>query len=177
MRDFVLETEQVVPRPLPEVFAFFSDASNLQRLTPDSVHFQILTPMPIEMKPGAIIDYRIRLSGFPVRWRTRINEWNPHASAPSFVDEQLRGPYRKWVHLHTFESIPGGTRLRDRVVYAVPGGPGLERMVEKLFVRPQLERIFAYRRGVIQRVFGDAALAPGHAGAARGFSSAGASIA
>lgn len=119
MREFTLRVEQEVSSPLERVFGFFSDAGNLERLTPAMLRFEILTPRPIEMRVGAPIDYRIRLHGIPMRWRTRINEWEPMRG---FVDEQIRGPYRKWVHRHTFERTARGTLVRDEVVYAVEGG-------------------------------------------------------
>ena len=147
MREFVLKVEQEIERPLERVFAFFADAANLQRLTPGFLHFEILTPMPIEMRVGALIDYRIRLHGMAVKWRTEIAVWEPMRR---FVDVQLRGPYRKWVHTHTFEATSRGTLVRDEVVYAVPGGG----LVERLFVRPRLEEIFGYRKKAIVACLG-----------------------
>ena len=149
MPTFTLETEQFVPRPLAEVFSFFADALNLQRLTPPWLHFDVLTPAPIEMKAGALIDYKLRVHGLPIRWRTRINEWQP---PHRFVDEQIRGPYRLWRHQHTFEQREGGTVMRDRVEYAVIGG----RWVNALFVRPDLRRIFRYRAAAMREIFGGA---------------------
>ncbi len=146
MRTFTLEAEQFVPRPLVEVFAFFADAVNLQRLTPPWLHFEVLTPAPIEMRAGALIDYKLRVHGVPMRWRTRICEWQP---PHRFVDEQIRGPYRLWRHLHTFEERDGGTLMRDRVEYAVIGG----RVVNALFIRPDLRRIFKYRAEAMRDVF------------------------
>ncbi len=140
---FLLEAEQVVPRIRDEVFPFFADASNLETLTPPWLGFRILTPRPILMRPGTIIDYRISLRGIPMRWRTLISTWEPPYR---FVDEQLRGPYARWVHEHTFDEVPGGTLCRDRVSYALPVGGQLGRWAHTLFVRRDLERIFAYRR-------------------------------
>src|SRR5689334_5534847 len=117
---YLLEQTQNIPRPLEEVFDFFSRAENLETLTPDSVRFKILTPLPIEMKAGTLIDYQIRISGIPVKWRTEIIEWEP---GKRFRDIQLFGPYNKWDHLHVFESIPGGTRMKDYVEYQMPLGP------------------------------------------------------
>jgi ligand-binding SRPBCC domain-containing protein len=163
VHEFVLDVVQDIPRPVEEVFPFFADAGNLQQITPPFLHFQILTPLPIDMHEGTLIDYRIRLHGIPIRWRTRIARWVPithppgtqpaGTPTPSFIDEQIKGPYRKWVHTHTFEPIATGTRARDQVIYAVPGGPGVERIIERLFIRPQLDRIFAYRRQVIADYF------------------------
>ena len=138
-----------IGRPLPEVFAFFADAANLERLTPASLGFHILTPAPIEMGPGTRIDYRLTLSGVPVRWRTLITVWEPGSC---FVDEQERGPYALWRHLHAFEAEAGGTRMRDEVTYALPLG-WLGEAAHHLWVKRQLAHIFDYRERVIARVF------------------------
>ncbi len=148
----LLEREQFVPRPRHEVFAFFADASNLERLTPASLHFNILTPAPIEMRPGALIDYRLRLLGVPFRWRTLIEAFEPETR---FVDVQLRGPYRSWRHTHEFRDAPGGTIVRDRVEYEMPLGP-LGEIARRVFVDRQLETIFGHRRDVIRRIFAGA---------------------
>lgn len=131
----------VLPAALEEVWGFFSDPRNLQRITPPALEFRITTPLPIEMREGAIIDYRLRIRGVPVRWRTRIAAWEP---GRRFVDEQVRGPYRKWVHEHRFREVPGGVEAVDRVEYRPPGGV-LEPLVHALFVWPEVRRIFAYR--------------------------------
>jgi ligand-binding SRPBCC domain-containing protein len=141
-----LRYSQLLPVPRADVFPFFAAAENLERLTPPWLHFRILTPTPFAMRRGALIDYRIRLHGLPLRWRTEIAEWEPPFR---FVDTQLRGPYRLWVHTHTFTDVPGGTRCDDEIRYAVPGG----RLVDTLFVRSQVERIFAYRQGVLNELF------------------------
>ena len=146
----VLETEQVVAVGVEETFAFFSNAVNLDAITPPSLGFTILTPLPIVMREGALIEYRLRLMGMPIHWRTRIDEWNP---GRSFTDTQLRGPYALWVHRHSFAPHRDGTLIRDRVDYALPL-PYLTAPIQALFVRPMIERIFAYRREVIARVLG-----------------------
>jgi ligand-binding SRPBCC domain-containing protein len=136
-----------LPRPLAEVFSFFGDAGNLQELTPPFLHFRVLTPRPIEMKPGTLIDYRIRLHGIPVGWTTKITVWEP---PHRFVDDQLRGPYRLWHHEHTFEEVEGGTLCADRVRYAVLGGA----LVNRLLVERDVRKIFAYRHQRLQQLFG-----------------------
>lgn len=148
----VLEREQVVPRARGEVFAFFSDARNLERLTPAGLSFAILTPGPIAMRAGAVIDYRIKLSGVPFRWRTLIEAYEPDRR---FVDVQTAGPYKTWRHVHEFRDVPGGTAISDRVEYELPFGP-LGRAARALFVRRQLDGIFDYRRATIGAMFGSA---------------------
>ena len=158
-----------LPRPLEVVFDFFADARNLEVLTPPWLRFQIVTPEPIAMRPGARIAYRLKLHGIPLRWDSEIAVWEPPYR---FVDVQRRGPYRRWVHEHTFEEQGGGTLVSDHVRYAVLGGA----LVERLFVRPDVEKIFAYRREKLIETFGErvgaspavaAAPQPGQLGAAR----------
>jgi ligand-binding SRPBCC domain-containing protein len=153
MKVHVFQTEQVLAAPLASVFSFFSDAANLEAITPPSLRFRILTPPPIEMFEGALIRYRLALHGVPMTWLTRIEEWHPERC---FVDRQLRGPYAMWVHRHTFEPHPRGTRVHDRVNYALPLDP-LSRAAHALFVRPQVRNIFAYRRQALARRFGEPA--------------------
>ena len=136
---FTLDRAQWLPAPLAAVFDFYADAFNLELLTPPWLRFQVLTPPPITMAPGVEIDYRLRLHGIPLRWRSRITAWAPPYR---FVDEQIRGPYRHWVHEHTFTARNGGALARDTVTYATPGGW----LADRLLVRPDLNRIFAYRQ-------------------------------
>lgn len=148
MTTWELRASLRLPRPRPEVFAFFADAGNLEALTPPWLGFHILTPQPIEMRPGALIEYRLRVHGFPVRWQTEITAWEPPGR---FVDEQRRGPYRQWIHEHTFEEAPGGnTIVRDRVRYRVPFG----RLANWLVVERDARTIFAYRTQALLRKFG-----------------------
>lgn len=146
---YLLTCSTVLPRRRAEVFEFFADAGNLETLTPPLLRFQILTPLPIALRPGALIDYRLRLHGVPIRWRTEITEWEPPLR---FVDQQLRGPYRLWHHEHTFEEVEGGTLATDRVHYAFLPVLG----VHRLFVEPDLRRIFAYRLERMRERFGGA---------------------
>ena len=144
-----LETTTLLPPTADNVFAFFANAENLERITPPELAFQILTPTPIDIKEGAIIDYRLRLFGGPFRWRTRIVEWQPNER---FIDEQVRGPYCSWKHVHTFAPSEAGTRMTDRVEYRLPLLPlGL---VALPLVRRQLDRIFSYRASAIQQLLG-----------------------
>jgi ligand-binding SRPBCC domain-containing protein len=145
---YTLDQVQLVRRPLSDVFAFFADPSNLQLLTPPLLNFRILTPVPIEMREGTLIDYRISIRGVPLRWRTRIEEYAPMRS---FVDIQLRGPYRSWRHTHEFTERPEGTEVRDHIEYSLPFGP-LGSVAHALFVRRDLEQIFEFRRDAIERL-------------------------
>lgn len=150
MRTYTLASDIWIPRPIDEVFDFFADAHNLDLLTPSWLDFHILTPRPILMATGTLIDYRLRVRGVPINWRTRIDAWEP---PHRFVDQQIRGPYRQWIHEHTFESRDGGTVVRDRVDYAVPGWI-LAPLVHALFVGPDVRRIFAYRQMRMKDLFG-----------------------
>lgn len=158
MAQHLLERAQHIPRPRREVFAFFADARNLERITPPTLRFLILTPGPIPMRGGTSIDYRLSLFGVPFGWRTLIEAFEPESR---FVDTQLRGPYRRWRHTHLFEDAPGGTLMRDRVEYELPLGP-LGDLAHALAVRRQLRAIFDHRRDVIARLFPPA---PGRAAA------------
>jgi ligand-binding SRPBCC domain-containing protein len=140
----LLEREQRVEYPLDHVFEFFAAARNLERLTPSWLSFEVLTPEPIDMQVGTLIDYRLRLRGIPLRWTSRIEEWVP---GRSFTDRQLKGPYGLWHHRHTFETDGEATIVRDAVHYGLPLGP-LGELSHALFVRRDLERIFAFRHAV-----------------------------
>ena len=136
-----IATDMTLARPLADVFEFFSDANNLEAITPPELRFEIRTSGPIAMHAGTRIDYRLHLYGFPVRWRTRISVWEPGVR---FVDEQESGPFRPWIHEHRFESVsPTSTRIRDEVQYGLPFEP-IGRLALPL-VRAKLARIFAYR--------------------------------
>jgi ligand-binding SRPBCC domain-containing protein len=150
LRTRTLTTEQWLPRPVAEVFDFFSDAHNLDVLTPPWLRFRILTPRPIVLLQGSILDYRLRWRGIPLAWRTEISAWQ---SPYRFLDRQVRGPYRLWLHEHTFEDRDGGTLMRDRVDYAVPGWL-LAPLLARLIVARDVERIFAYRRWKMRELFG-----------------------
>lgn len=150
MKIHVLEREQRVERPLEEVFEFYGDARNLEAITPAFLGFEVLTP-EVVMRPGARIDYKLRLHGVPVKWRTRIEVWEPPRR---FVDVQVSGPYALWHHTHSFEPAgEGATVLRDRVRYALPLGP-LGELARLLLVERDVERIFDHRRDAVAAHFG-----------------------
>ncbi|MDP2138882.1 MAG: SRPBCC family protein [Candidatus Didemnitutus sp.] len=146
MKQRTFQAEIWLPLPPEELFGFFADAANLDAITPPWLNFRMVTPPPIAMREGALIDYRLSLHGIPLRWRTLISVWQPPGR---FVDEQVRGPYRQWIHEHTFEARDGGTLARDVVHYAVP----LDFLVHRWFVRPDIERIFAYRTAALRKLF------------------------
>ena len=149
-RIYALERTQRLELPVERVFEFYAQAGNLAVLTPPWMGFEVITPGPIEMRPGALIDYRLTLHGVPVRWRTRIAVWEPPLR---FVDVQVRGPYALWEHTHTFERDGDDAALiGDRVRYAIPLGL-LGRAAHAAFVRRDLERVFDYReRAVAERL-------------------------
>jgi ligand-binding SRPBCC domain-containing protein len=150
MRVYRLIRKQFVPRALKEVFPFFEAPENLARITPRAMGFEILTPPPVVMREGALIDYTIRILGVPVRWTSLIADYEP---PHRFVDVQLRGPYTYWHHTHTFEESEGGTIIRDDVRYVIPFG-WLGGLVHALVVRRRLTDIFDYRRSAIELILG-----------------------
>jgi ligand-binding SRPBCC domain-containing protein len=147
VREYTLHDELWLPRPISEVFPFFAEAANLEKLTPPWLKFSVVTPGPIVMQKGALIDYRIGVHGLPIRWRTEILEWDPPLR---FVDLQLKGPYTLWHHTHTFAERDGGTVCSDDVRYRPFGGA----LIQLLFVRRDVERIFAFRRQRLRELFG-----------------------
>jgi len=143
--EHVLETAFDLPLTVDVVFAFFAEATNLERITPPELHFEILTPLPIEMKVGTMIEYQLSLFGMPFRWASRITEWKPPRR---FVDEEVRGPYGLWVHTHTFAASGSGTRVGDHVRYRLPLTPVGD--IAYPIVRRQLGRIFSYREQAVR---------------------------
>jgi ligand-binding SRPBCC domain-containing protein len=147
VKEFQFSTELWLPCPRAELFTFFADPTNLQEITPSWLQFEILTPMPVTMKPGLLLDYRIRVHRFPLHWRTEITEWDP---PHQFVDIQLKGPYKLWHHTHRFIEQGGGTLCTDQVRYWPLGGA----LTNRLFVRRDIERIFQHRHSRMQILLG-----------------------
>ena len=142
-----LRATMEVQRPINEVFAFFSDAANLETITPPWLNFRILTPMPLEISQGALLDYKIRLHMIPIRWRTEICDWQPPYQ---FVDQQLKGPYKRWYHEHKFTDLGDGvTSVIDNVHYIPRGGS----LIHRVMVKPDLEKIFMYRQEKLTEIF------------------------
>lgn len=167
MSERVLEREQFFPLPIDQVFAPFADAGNLQAITPPWLHFRIISTLPIEMRERAVIEYRLRFHGVPVRWRTVIESWDP---PHRFTDLQVRGPFALWHHTHTFERVEGGTLARDRVRYRVGFGP-LGELANLLFVGRDLERIFDFRRTAVLDLVTDSPGDDTHASPPEGWAS------
>jgi ligand-binding SRPBCC domain-containing protein len=165
-RSYRLERSQLVPLPPDDTFAFFSDASNLEVITPPWLRFRIRTRRPIHMQEGTLIDYRLALHRVPLRWRTQITLWQPRRM---FVDTQVRGPFSLWEHTHSFEPTGRGTVIRDVVRYRLPFGL-LGAIVHRALVRRDLERIFDFRRDAVERLLGGTEqhpVASQHAGRSR----------
>lgn len=146
MRVRNFESQLWLPQPRGKVFAFFSDAQNLDLITPPWMHFQTIKQSQGEMQQGTVMDHRLRIHGFPLRWRSEITDWDPPTR---FVDQQVRGPYRLWIHEHRFEERDGGTLVQDHVSYAVL----FDFLIHRSFIRPDIERIFAYRGKKLREIF------------------------
>lgn len=149
MKVHTLRRVTVINRPVTEVFDFFSKAENLELLTPAGLSFRIVSPLPIDMYEGRLIDYRIKVNGIPFKWRTEISKWDPPFC---FTDRQLIGPYTKWHHTHYFKDLGTDTEMTDVVEYLSPGG-WLEPLVHKLFVHRKVEHIFDYRERKLKELF------------------------
>jgi ligand-binding SRPBCC domain-containing protein len=154
----LLERRQRVELPVEEAFDFYGDARNLERITPPWLDFRVVTPEPIQMGPGTLLDYRLKLHRVPVKWRTRIESWEP---PDRFLDAQLNGPYALWEHTHTFEPDgPTATFIGDRIRYSIPLGP-LGELARVLIVRRDLERIFDFRRDAVAELLATPAASEG----------------
>lgn len=146
-KEYILQSRIRVPGKLPDIFKFFSNPLNLKKLTPAKLQFEVLTPEPIEMGVGTILDYKMKIYGFPVYWRTRITEWDPPVV---FADLQERGPYKQWIHEHRFFDEGDTTMMQDTVRYRVRGGA----LVHSLVVKRDVLKIFGYRKKIFSEIFG-----------------------
>ncbi|MGH7871555.1 MAG: SRPBCC family protein [Candidatus Binatia bacterium] len=146
MKTYRLQTELWLPHARDQVFDFFADPRNLEQLTPNWLHFEIVNRPDIAIRQGTRLDYRLRMRGIPLRWQSEIAAWEP---PHRFVDRQTNGPYSLWVHEHTFSECDSGTMVGDNVEYAVPGGA----LVQRFLVAPDLERIFRYRHRMLEEIF------------------------
>ena len=149
MKLYTLESNQFINTPIEEVFQFFSKPENLSVITPAKLGFKILSPNPIKMEVGRLIDYNIYLLGIPIHWRTLITDYEP---PNMFVAQQIKGPYAMWHHTHTFHKVKGGVEIKDRVVYSIPFG-FLGRLLNYLWIKRDLNNIFLHRKKVIDKLF------------------------
>lgn len=148
MAEHILTRRQTLNLPIEQVFDFFADAANLERITPPELNFHIITPQPINIKKGALIDYKLSLRGLPITWKTEITQWNP---PHDFVDTALKSPYKQWIHLHTFETGEAGeTIMHDVVRYRLPFEPLGD--AAHWFVRRELDYIFDYRQKIVTEI-------------------------
>ncbi|MEO6587724.1 MAG: SRPBCC family protein [Pyrinomonadaceae bacterium] len=149
MSEHILERKQVIKRPIKEIFDFFADAVNLEKITPPELNFHITTPQPIDIKKGTLIEYQLKLRGIPIKWKTEITQWNPPFD---FVDTALKSPYKQWIHLHSFEEGESGeTIMKDKVRYRLPLEPLGD--LAHWYVKKELKYIFDYRYKVIEKIF------------------------
>lgn len=149
MAEHILTRNLTLDVPLEEVFDFFADAVNLERITPPELRFHIITPQPIDIKKGTLIDYQLKLRGLPLTWKTVISVWNPPLE---FVDEALKSPYKQWIHRHTFTKLEKNkTLIVDEVKYRLPLEPLGD--AAHFFVRRELNYIFDYRQKAVTEIF------------------------
>ena len=148
MAEYLFNSSLTIDRPRDEVFAFFSNAENLERITPPELGFHIVTPRPIDIKKGTLIDYKLSVHGLSFCWRTEITRWDPPFE---FIDMQLSGPYKQWIHLHRFtEPEPGKTLMEDEIRYRLPLEPLGD--IAQFFIERQLKYIFDFRRTVVEEI-------------------------
>lgn len=149
MLEQVFQTKQFINKPISEVFSFFAEAKNLEKITPEFLNFRILKMNTPEIQKNSLIDYQLKLHGIPLKWKTLISEFIPNER---FIDEQLKGPYTKWVHTHTFQEKDGGTLIKDHVVYKIPLGI-IGKTLLGNYIRNDITKIFNYRYNIIDKHF------------------------
>lgn len=148
MAEYILERTQIIDLPREQVFDFFADAGNLERITPPELNFHIITQQPIDIKKGCLIDYQLKMRGIPIKWKTEITQWNPPFD---FIDSALKSPYKQWIHLHKFNVGENGeTIMEDTVRYRLPFEPFGDFAL--WFVRKELNYIFDYRKKVVEKI-------------------------
>ena len=148
MAEHIIDQSFSIGQSKEDIFDFFASAENLERLTPPWLNFKIISSLPINMDVGTVIEYEIKLHGIPIRWESEITLWDP---PHRFCDIQRKGPYKKWVHEHIFETSDVGTLVKDKVNYEVIGG----NLINKLFVKNDLAKIFNYRQATLLTIFND----------------------
>jgi len=148
-KEYLLEKHQFISKSKSEVFDFFKTPENLEKITPKKLSFKIITPLPIVMRKGTLIEYKIKILGIPIYWRTLINKYNP---PNTFRDTQLNGPYEIWDHTHIFKECKNGTMMIDRIVYSIPYS-FIGRLANFIWVKRELKNIFNYRYKIIEEIF------------------------
>ncbi len=143
------ESTQFVKKNIKDVFNFFSAAENLETITPPFLCFKVLSKSTPNIQKGTIIQYKLKIHHIPVKWITHITEFEKNKY---FIDSQEKGPYKKWVHRHSFEEIKNGTLIHDQVDYIIPAGI-LGQMLLSRFIKNDIQCIFSYRKEVIERIF------------------------
>jgi|TARA_B100000953_G_scaffold65793_1_gene52623 hypothetical protein len=149
MKIYELVKTQVIDSSIDNVFDFFAKPENLKTITPEKLSFNIITPTPITMDKGTVIDYTIRLFGIQVHWRALITRYDP---PHEFIDEQIKGPYNFWYHTHKFKEVEGGVEISDRVNYSIPMGV-FGQVLHFLWIKRDLEKIFSHRKRIIDNIF------------------------
>ncbi len=148
MTEHILTRKLTLDLPREQVFEFFANARNLERITPSQLNFHIVTPQPIKLQKGTLIDYKLKLRGLSLKWRTEITEWNPPFS---FTDEALKSPYKQWIHRHVFTEIAANkTLIEDEVKYRLPFAPFGD--MAHFFVRQELNHIFDFRQKTVTEI-------------------------
>lgn len=156
MAEHILKRELTIELPRGDVFVFFADAGNLERITPPELNFHIITPQPIDIRQGALIDYKLKMRGLPMKWRTEISVWEPPFR---FVDQQLIGPYKQWIHTHTFTEISAErTLIEDEVRYRLPLEPLGD--LSHFIIRRELDHIFDFRQKAVAEILQGAGHSP-----------------
>jgi ligand-binding SRPBCC domain-containing protein len=148
MAEHILTRKLTLDLPRAQVFDFFADAANLERITPPELNFRIITAQPIDIRQGALIDYQLRLRGIPLTWKTEISVWRPPFE---FVDRALKSPYKQWIHRHTFTELEKNkTLIEDEVKYRLPLEPLGD--LAHFIVRRELDYIFDYRQKIVAEI-------------------------
>ena len=147
MKYHEFKEKQFIDLPIEEVFNYFSNPSNLQKITPKYLNFKIKNNPPFIMKKGQLFEYRLRVRGIPITWISLISSYDPPYS---FIDEQIKGPYSSWHHTHLFKEENGGTVIIDEVKYTLPLGL-IGKIVNLIWVKKDLDKIFQYRQKIIEK--------------------------
>ena len=149
MENFTIYRSQFIDKPRDVVFSFFSKPENLEYITPPYLHFKIMNTLPVSMKEGQIINYKLRIRGISIKWSSLIKSYSPPFN---FIDEQIKGPYSVWHHTHEFIEEKNGTRIIDNIIYKIPLG-FIGKLINHFWVAKDLEKIFNYRQDKVNEFF------------------------